>query len=262
MKKLLALSAAALVIGAQSISADPTVITFDEEGRETGEIIATQYQELGVTISAKNNNKRHPDIATLYDTDLVFKGRDPDLQSPFNMGNAKNEHFGNALIIAENANDKNKDGLLDYPDDEAAGGVLTFSFDQKLSAFGFSLIDIDKQINDSEIYGYLVLKNIDDNNVLESKTIIFNQFAMDNADGEFNYYNAVFGNNSANNINDPLLDVVALNMSGFNRAEFHLKHSGAVDNITFMNVPEPGTSLLMVTGLITLLGSGMLRRKR
>jgi len=99
-----------------------------------GEQVTTQYKPWAVTVAAKNNKKSHPDKAILFDS-ANPTGGDYDL---------KTKTLKNILIIAENDVDKNKDGLVDVPDDEAAGGLMTFKYDKPVFFYGLKLIDIDE----------------------------------------------------------------------------------------------------------------------
>jgi hypothetical protein len=51
--------------------------------------------------------------------------------------------YGNVLIIAENVDDLDFDGLVDVPDDEAMGGIATFRFDAPVVVNRVVLLDID-----------------------------------------------------------------------------------------------------------------------
>ncbi|MEA1929664.1 MAG: lamin tail domain-containing protein [Patescibacteria group bacterium] len=132
---------------------------------ETGQRINDEYSPWGVLIDAHNNNHRHPDEAIIFDSDLPT-GRDIDLGTP-------NEDFGgpgigaggrlgtlganflaqhNFLIIAENDEDANGDGLVDDPDDENDGGYLGFTFDQPSWVKELRLFDIEEQGAEVQLY--------------------------------------------------------------------------------------------------------------
>lgn len=116
-----------------------------------GEKIGEQWAARGVHISAVNRQPGHPDLAILFDsanptggdTDLVTPGYGPDNLVPEGM----------LLIIAENDFDGDGDGRVDDPDDEYAGGVMTFDFDQPVIVCAVKLVDVDnQQLNELRFY--------------------------------------------------------------------------------------------------------------
>ena len=100
-----------------------------------GTPIATQYAPWLLDVSAANKNPNHPDLAITFDSDKPTGG-DNDLATP-------DQH--NLLIIAENEVDNDGDGLIDVPDDEAAGGELTFKFKKSVHVYSLRLVDIEEQ---------------------------------------------------------------------------------------------------------------------
>ncbi|RME53967.1 MAG: hypothetical protein D6790_17255, partial [Caldilineae bacterium] len=105
---------------------------------------------------AKNNKKKHPDLAIIFDSGNPT-GKDYDLGAPnedfggpgIGNGGRKGqpgenaEALGNLVIVAENDKDKNKDGFVDDPDDEGKGGVLYFEFDEPRSVASVRLLDAE-----------------------------------------------------------------------------------------------------------------------
>ncbi|MBC8367313.1 hypothetical protein H8E52_07885 [bacterium] len=59
----------------------------------------------------------------------------------------------NLLIIAENINDSDGDGLVDNSDDEAGGGVIRFDFDIVVDLEHLVIIDIDAETLDFSMNG-------------------------------------------------------------------------------------------------------------
>lgn len=117
-----------------------------------GTIVSDQFSDWGVTLQVKNNNRNHPSAAVIFDSSNP-SGGDIDLGTPNEAhngpgkgeGGASNDKaLGNLLIIAENNTDKNSDGLIDAPDDEAGGGKLTFRFDRPSKIRNLVLVDLDK----------------------------------------------------------------------------------------------------------------------
>ncbi len=135
-------------------------INFETDARgnvlSAGVTIAEQYAEWGVHISAENNRNNHPDQALIFDSSHP-SGGDTDLGTPHQSfggpgigkgGTASeglnNQALGNILIIAENIDDNDGDGIVDQPDDEAGGGKLIFKFDQLVKITELVLVDIDE----------------------------------------------------------------------------------------------------------------------
>ena len=142
------------------LSAETKVI-IDDTGCEiidfndmaTGTIMDDEYSFF--TISVHNN--KGPDLGTIFDS------ADPPLHCA-DLG-TPNQTFGGAgigtggemgqpgenkteqkqvLIIAENRIDNNNDGILDFPDDDANGGKITFEFDDPVYVESIKLIDIEE----------------------------------------------------------------------------------------------------------------------
>ncbi|MDQ3441675.1 MAG: hypothetical protein M3478_15135 [Planctomycetota bacterium] len=113
-------------------TAPAAVINFD--GRQHGEIVTDYYlRDKGVLISAKNL-QGGPDIAIAFDTTRT-QTNDRDLEDPWQMGNLVGEtpNF-KALILAENDDDSDGNGLIDRPDDQGSqphlgsAGQITLDF--------------------------------------------------------------------------------------------------------------------------------------
>ncbi len=245
---------AALVLMAFGVSVQAGVITFDDLAH--GEVVFDQYD--GVTISADNASRRRPDTAITYNTVVSPVGADPDLQPPWADGNYadygldKNTDLGNVLIIAENTVDTDPaDGLIDDPDDERRGGVITFEFDEDITEFGFDLVDVDGPNEYGNNAGY-VMSFYD--GMTELGTLGFGDLiARDNAD---------YGNNSYNRISPVTTQDFnpGAGVSGFNVVKVSFGGSGGIDNV-HASVPEPGMLLTMGFGLLTLAGLSVRRKK-
>lgn len=102
----------------------------------------------GISITALNSGCG-PDLAIAYNSEGSI-GRDPDLEenrygtkfTNAGDGSTGNTGFGNILIVQEN-NWGCSDGICNYPDDEAGGGALRFSFDDVHQVKSFDYFDID-----------------------------------------------------------------------------------------------------------------------
>lgn len=122
-------------------TSEMTTIDFDD--LTSGDFVSTQYP--GVTINAVNNRTGAQNAAMVFDS-ANPTGGDLDLGTPnqqynngpgVGSGGATNDTpLGNVLIISE-------DGDTTDPDDEAHGGVFTFTFDDPVTINHIDLLDID-----------------------------------------------------------------------------------------------------------------------
>ena len=99
---------------------EPTVVDFEGTGLVAGTVVTEQFE--GVTITTDTEFG-----AMLFDTGKPTGG-DSDLAS---------DGLGNVLIISE-------DGDSTDPDDNAAGGTLSFEFDDLVGSLRVGLLDIDE----------------------------------------------------------------------------------------------------------------------
>lgn len=223
----IALLAPFCLFAASQLSA--TVLTF-EFGH--GTVVNEQYAPLGVHISAINPNRSF-DLATAFDT-MESGTQDPDLESPFDGGNAQTEALGNVLIISES--DDSGESVVPEPDDEGRrpAGELIFDFDQVQTIIGFHVLDVEEgqEVNGSSVEFYL-------NNVLVDSVPFADLPSMTPG--------IVFADNYANVVNPFGLQ----SGSGFDRVVFVMGGSGAIDNVVF-GVPEPGLWGLMGLGGLLL----------
>lgn len=138
---LLVARPAPFVLGATRVS----VLDFDTNllghAIPAGRELRGQWGLVGIQISATNDVPGHPDKALVYDSSDAF-GADPDLTTP-GAGFLNDRAYGNVLIIAENDLDGDADGLVDRPDDEAGGGVVTFAFSRPVQVYKVVLVDVD-----------------------------------------------------------------------------------------------------------------------
>lgn len=112
--------------------------------------------DFGVTVGCINNRDGHPNTCVIFDSSNPTGG-DFDLGTPHRdfgglgrgdggRAGAAGENArpqGNVLVIAENRRDANKDGLVDDPDNEAAGGTIMLRFDTPTCVADLTVLDVD-----------------------------------------------------------------------------------------------------------------------
>lgn len=140
----------------------PMVLDFDldpaDETLAAGTIASEQWAAAGVHLSCANNNPSHPDACLVFDS-AHPTGGDVDLGTPnrafggpgigagggLGMHGANADSLYNVLIVAEDKVDADGDGLIDDPDDEAAGGQFRMTFDDPVDISTVKIMDIDLQ---------------------------------------------------------------------------------------------------------------------
>jgi hypothetical protein len=160
-------TSAAILLGVACIffsfhSAAATILDFN--GLSAGTVVAGTAPSGGtmpgdsfaeITLSCVNNGCG-PNSVVVFDSQAPTGG-DPDLGTPnkdfggpgIGVGGEcgapgeNNRTYGNLLIISEDLRDRNGDGLVDDPDDEAGGGVFMFDFDSAVSVLNVVLVDVD-----------------------------------------------------------------------------------------------------------------------
>jgi MYXO-CTERM domain-containing protein len=253
-KYLLFAAVAATGFAAASARAGaPGGTLIDFNGLPAGTVVNDQFAGQGVRISVQRTSPG-PAVATLYNTRRTGEP-DPDLQIPFAGGNlGTNGPGGNILIIPENNTDKNKDGLIDQPNDEGdrPAGQFTFNFTRPVSTFGFDLIDIDGPAEFNKNAGYFASFYL--NGSLEAR-VGFGSFI----DPTSPFYDPTvkYGDNTANRIRP--ISAREVGMPSFDRVVLNFGGSGGTDNIIFTPavVPEPGA-----LALLGLAVPALLRRRR
>ncbi|MBK1830680.1 PEP-CTERM sorting domain-containing protein [Verrucomicrobiaceae bacterium R5-34] len=249
--KLLALASAipfvALPFSAQAQSASEHIyveVSFDEvsAGLDHGTLFSgDEYASSGVTFSVDSNGQHNQLL--IFDTD-VSSTRDTDLENPFIGGNLQGiTGLGNALIIAENVIDRNGDGLVDNPDDEARGGTIGVVFaNEQVTDVGFNLYDTPENSR-SDVS--IVFKDSSGAEVIWRADDLI-------ANGS----NVEFGNHYGNSFTD--ITAASLGLTNIKSIDFNIE-SGAVDHLHFCAVvPEPSSVALLGLGALGML----FRRKR
>jgi len=212
---------------------NPITLDFDSDSDgaaiDAGQVIDDEFSSMGLTIGASNHRGGHPDTAIAFDS-ANPTGGDSDLATP-GSGSGNNMSLGMLLIIAENDNDQNNDGLVDNPDDEAAGGTFSFRFDFVQTTSGSAtLVDIEESGGRIELYN--------DGSLADSVSI------------------GAAGNNS--------VQTVDFGLSTFDEIRMVLTGSGAVGSLELSSptvIPEPASiALLGAAGLMMLPRGWRVRR--
>jgi len=116
-----------------------------------GELVSDTQPWAGImTICADNADPTHPDAVVALDSSAPTGG-DDDLVTP-GPGPGNDEALGVLVCIAENAVDADGDGLVDEPDDEAAGGLLVFEFPGPVDLTRVRLVDVDEPGGQVRLY--------------------------------------------------------------------------------------------------------------
>lgn len=119
-----------------------TTLTGIPTGLRAGERLVQQFQgNLGFTVLGQNPRPSAEGAAILFDT-AAPTGGDNDLATP-GYHPTNDRPLGLALILAENTLDAGGDGLVDVPDDEAWGGVLSLEFEYRVVFRSVSVVDVD-----------------------------------------------------------------------------------------------------------------------
>ncbi|MEM9487894.1 MAG: hypothetical protein AAGC55_02055, partial [Myxococcota bacterium] len=147
-----------------TVSSCPAFIDFDVDTAgnplPAGTLLNDQWAGQGLHISCFNNRNTypqyHPDECITFDSGNPTGG-DFDLGTPHQdfggpgygegggagLPGENSQAHHNIMIIAENIDDWDSDGLVDEPNDETHGGQVHFNFDEPVDLETITLIDID-----------------------------------------------------------------------------------------------------------------------
>lgn len=217
---------------------DAVAMPIDVDDKVHGETVTT----LGVVSVQVANQGGGPDRAIAFDTTLSATA-DPDLEDPWAVGNLVGTDLGRAIIIAENIIDADGDGLVDSPDDEAGGGILSLLFSVRATAFQFDLLDIDLGERDGTLRFWQG----------GSQVASFSFLDLMTRDAS-----VVFGDNSANRIQG-FIAGQEIQAAWFDRVDVELPNSGAIDNLV-VEVPEPASIALLAAVVLALVLRNRARR--
>lgn len=231
----LAISAAVVFFVFPPQHAQADILTFD--ALPAGTVLADQFATShGVRFSAVNNTSWHPDKLVVFDTDN-YTGGDIDLAYPWAGGNLQGQQLRKIFVIAEDACDSNHDGLIDDPDDEGRGGMVTIKFDSLLQSFRFDQVDRD-DTNGEKARFYK------EGTLLDTITYV-EMAAMDSS--------IEYGNRKANRLPLFTADMVG---DFFDEVRICVSGSHGFDTITFTSaavVPEPTTMFLLLSAAVPVI---------
>ncbi len=223
-----------------TIHAEALLLDFDDLPQ--GDIASSQFlKTYGVSISVKNFGNG-PGLAIIFDS-LNPTGQDYDLAGPpWEGGNlaSGNTVLGKILIIAENDDDLDNDGLIDLPDDEGnrPAGSIYFDFENPMCSVGFDLIDVEGPSEFGRNSGFVATFFMGGN---ELARVGFDQFINENS--MFYDPTVEYGNNKANRITpisvDALSSFTGKSITAFDKVEFNLGGSSAIDNIDVSSCQTP-----------------------
>ena len=219
------------VAGASTIQ--PRTITFDQNGYVHGSVIDWAGLPGEGTQLRVNNRQQNFNYAVTFDSEATGTA-DPNLEAPWSGGNIQGETLDLMLII-QGDDAGCQTGVCTTPLAEAAepAGTMTFFLDTPASSFGLDLIDIREGDN-----GYI--RFYPEDNWGNFVTINFDELLA----------GLSLGANFANRI-EPIT-AKSLGLSQFSWVTLKFYESAAVDNLTYVPVPEPATAFLLGGGLILL----------
>ena len=137
-----------------------------------GQFIDNEYSPWGIIVKAHNYNAAHPQVAIIFDSANPSGGIHGDQIVDVDLG-TPNKQFGgpgdsengsgfepsnnvalhNLLTIPDNVVDTNPvDGNVDDPNDEPAGGSISFIFDSPYAFASVKYVDLDH--GSGEVVGY------------------------------------------------------------------------------------------------------------
>jgi hypothetical protein len=199
----------------------------------------------GVTITVDNPNAGSPDQAVIIDSN-VYNGI-TGVQGPWQRGNRQTATPGNLLAIRGGGPDDPNN--LHYLERAKPSGTVLFAFDTPITQFGLSYIDLDGPAEFDPAGGNIALRFF--RGGVQIANVTFPDLLLTNPDAEVG--------NKSNNAFDPItvFDITSASVDA-DAVAVTIGGSGAIDDIVFTPVPEPGTIALAAAGGLLMLG----RRRR
>jgi len=206
-------------------------ITFDDSGFVNGQVITGVP---GVTIQADNQ-------VLPYNQAVIFDSEQsgslyPQLEAlqtglpRWSGGNLEGVQLDNMLVLQGCKDQKCVDTI---GNDRQPTGTIRFTFDVPITSIGFDLINADMLFAK---YGSVTFTDVQGLSVtIEDKTLLAGY---------------QIGDNTANRIAP--FTALALGLDSIKTVTFQMGGAGALDNITFVPIPEPATALFLGLGLALL----------
>jgi len=170
MQRAQTLTTSALLVafvGIGVVTPGALAVTEDFNGLPPGTVVAgdlpsggtaNNHQFADFALSVQNNGGAVHNSCILFDSSNPT-GSDWDLGTPnqdfggpgqgasgaSGTPGENNTAYGNLLIVAENLIDADMDDVVDDPDDEVGGGLITFDFDGPTTVLWVKVIDIDTE---------------------------------------------------------------------------------------------------------------------
>ena len=133
----------------QFVPDEPVTLDFDFDPAgnivANGAIATEQWADIGVHVSCYNNVANHPDAC------LALASQSPPAIYPPEQPDLGTHCQGNVLIVAEDVEDFDGDGLVDGPRSEASGGQIRLTFDGPVDVASVTVFDIDTDEGGSAI---------------------------------------------------------------------------------------------------------------
>jgi len=134
----------------------------------------------------------------------------------------------------------NRNGLIDYPDDEGnrPAGSIFFDFEGPMCSVGFDLIDVEGPSEFGRNSGFVATFFMDGS---ELARVGFDQFVNENS--MFFDPSVEYGNNKVNRIEPLTVEDLSIftgtSITAFDKVEFNLGGSSAIDNIDVTSCQTP-----------------------
>lgn len=148
-KFVAAISSAAVALAGPAAAG---AFMLDFERFEPGYVLEKDDLAPDLTLRVSNRNGRHPDRAIVFDSACPggCSGDDPDLRTP-GRGTGNDTAQGRILVIASDLDDADRDGLVDSPNDEPAGGRVELEFARPHKLHSVRILDVEHALAENRV---------------------------------------------------------------------------------------------------------------